>query len=101
MGKKTGKAEKLGKRDTLKLILEELRKLKGEVKSLGMQQAALAERLGKRPEAKKAPARPAGKAGKAAPTAKSGARKPAVQPKRPVLVAPAEAAIPTPRTAAQ
>lgn len=101
MGKKTGKAAKLGKRDTLKLILAELQKLKGEIKSLGKQQAALAERIGKPPAVKKAAARPPGKAAKAAPTAKSGARKPSAPPKRPVLVAPAEAAIPAPRTAAQ
>jgi hypothetical protein len=89
MGKKTNKAEKLGKRETLKLILAELQKLKGEIKALGKQQAALGARLGRASSGKKGGAAPAGKARKASPAAKTGARKSNPAPKRPVLVAPA------------
>jgi hypothetical protein len=85
MGKKS-KAEKL------KQILSELRKLKGEFKSLSKQQANLAIQVGKlstkKPAAKPA-RRPAKKAQPAPPAAKK-----ATAPKRPrpVLVSPPPAA---------
>jgi hypothetical protein len=100
MGKKARKADKLGKSEKLDLILAEIAKLKGEIKALGKQQAALVERIGT-PSARKATPRPAGKTAKSAPAAKSPARKSTPAPKRPVLVAAAEATTSTPRTAAQ
>jgi hypothetical protein len=93
MGKKS-KAEKL------KQILSELQKLKGELKSLGKQQANLAVQVGKlsskKPTAK--PVRkPAAKKAKPAPPA----AKKAVAPKRPrpVLVSPPDAAPPASKVA--
>ncbi|MDQ8700431.1 hypothetical protein [Hyphomicrobium sp. LHD-15] len=101
MGKKASKSDKLGKREQLNLILAEIAKLKGEIKSLGKQQAALATQIGALSPASKARARPKRSAAKVAPKAKGRAQKASAAPKRPVLVAPAEAPVSAPRTATQ
>ncbi len=101
MGKKTSKSDKLGKREQLNLILAEIAKLKGEIKSLGKQQAALAAQIGTLSPAGKTRTQSKQKAAKVAPKAKGRAQKVSTTPKRPVLVAPAEASVSTPRTATQ
>jgi hypothetical protein len=86
MGKKS-KAEKL------KQILSELQKLKGELKSLGKQQATLAVEVGKLSTKKKPAAKPARKPAKKAQPAPPAVKK-AATPKRPrpVLVSPPDVA---------
>ncbi len=101
MGKKSGKSDKLGKREQLNLILAEIAKLKGEIKSLGKQQVALAAQIGKLSPAGKTRTQPKQKTAKVSPRAKGRAQKVSAAPKRPVLVARAEAPVSAPRTATQ
>jgi uncharacterized protein involved in exopolysaccharide biosynthesis len=101
MSKKAAKADKLGKREKLNLILAELAKLRGEVKLLTKQQAGFVAQIGKLAAAKNTRSRSANKASKSATAAKSVGRKSHPAPKRPVLVAPAEVGASTPRSAAQ
>lgn len=92
MGKKS-KGEKL------KQILSELQKLKGELKSLGKQQATLAVQVGKL-STKKPTARPARKPAKKVQPAPPAVKK-AAAPKRPrpVLVSPPAATPPATKAA--
>ncbi len=83
MGKKS-KGEKLDH------ILSELQKLKGEIKSLGKQQAELAVQIDKLTP-KKPAARAARKPAKAAKRSVPQARKAGAAPKRPMLVSPPDA----------